>query len=466
MDEFDSEVLARLPLAQAALSVLRFVCDDELLDLIFDRYRGRCYERDLTFPNLVDLIGDALLEHQGSARKAFRQGRRQNNLAVTDQAAYGKLRRLPLQVSQGFLAMTTARLQELFPDQVSTPLPWSLKDLQVFAIDGKKIKKLAKRLKPARGVEGKVLGGKTLVARDLHLGIAVAMEAHPDGESNDGPLIPGLLGQVAELYPDESCLWILDSQFCDLTTPKRILVAGHQFLVRYHPKVQFHRASHYQAREGIDDRGRSYREEIGRLGSPKNTTSNRPLVRRITVNRPEKDELILITSLLDMEVFPATDLLEAYAGRWSIETMFQHVTEVFCLQRLIGGTAQASVFQCSFCLLLFNIIHLLRIHISAQRDMEADEISMKNVFDDVQSELTALRVLLPTQRIVTEFCTHWTANDVRRHLQSLLKSNWQDHWVKAPKNQRLPPPPKRRVSGGHTSIERLIKQHALESRVT
>ena len=333
----------------------------------------------------------------------------------------------------------------------------------MFAVDGKKLKKLAKRLKAARGVDGKVLGGKTLVARDLHLGIAVAMQAHPDGEANDGPLVPGLLNQIVELYPEEICLWILDSQFCDLTTPKRILAQDHHFLVRYHPKVQFHRASSYEVREGIDQRGRKYREEIGRLGSPNNKLANRPLVRRITVSRPGDDDLILITSLLDMDHVPATDLLEAYAARWTIETMFQHVTEVFCLQRLIGGTAQASVFQCGFCLLLFNIIHLLRVHLSIQHDREADDISMKNVFDDVQSELTALRVLLPTQRIVSEFCTHSTANQVRRRLQSLLKSNWQDHWLKAPKNQRRPPPAKRKVSGGHTSIHRLIRRHALHS---
>lgn len=459
MDGFDREVLTRLPLAKAVLSVLGYVCDDGYLNDVFDRHRGRCYERDLKFSNVVELIGDALLEHQGSARKAFRQGRKQNRLPVTDQAAYGKLRRLPLEVSQGFLAMTASRLQELFPDQVTTPLPSSLKNLQVFAVDGKKLKKLAKRLKAARGVEGKVLGGKTLVARDLHLGIAVAMEAHPDGEANDGPLVPGLLKQIVELYPEESCLWILDSQFCDLTTPKRILSQGHDFLVRYHPKVQFHRANSYQVREGIDERGRKYREEIGRLGSPNNKLANRPLVRRITVFRPGDDDLILITSLVDMDTFPATDLLEAYAARWTIETMFQHVTEVFCLQRLIGGTAQASVFQCGFCLLLFNIIHLLRIYLSIQHGREADEFSMQNVFDDVHSELTVIRVLLPTRQIVSEFGDHSNAYHVRRRLQSLLKSTWADHWLKAPNNHRAPPAPRKKIPGSHTSIHRLIERY-------
>ena len=462
MDGFEREVLARLPLADATLRVLAHTCQDDFVDEVFDEHRGRGYERDLKFSSLVDLIGDALLLHQGSARKAFRHGRKEDRMPVTDQAAYGKLRRVPIAVSQAFLAESSTQLQQLFPDEISSPLPKCLVDWQVFGVDGKKMKKLAKRLKPARGVAGKVLGGKALVARDMHLGIAVAMQGHLDGEANDGPLVPGLLQQIVELYPDDTCLWVIDSQFCDLTTPKRIRGRKHHFLVRYHPKVQFHRASSYEVREGTDQRGRWYREEIGRLGSTRNKPEDRPLVRRITVERPDKEDLILITSLLDMDKFPADELLEVYAARWDVETMFQHVTEVFCLQRLIGGTSQASLFQCAFCLLLFNIVQLLRIHLSTEHDRDVDTISMKNVFDDVYSELTAMRVLLSTRQVVLEFPSNPNGTQVRKKLKALAKSVWEDHWLKAPKNNRNPPTPPRKVSGGHTSIHRLINQFATE----
>ena len=460
MDGFEREVLGRLPLAESALTVLSHVCQEEFLSEVFEEHRGRCYEQELKFSTLVDLVGDALLNYEGSGRKAFRAGRRDGILTVSNPAAYGKLRRIPIEVSQGFLSMASQRLLELFPDEVASPLPKSLLNWQVLAIDGKKLKKLAKRLKPARGVTGKLLGGKTLIARNLHFGIAEAMQGHLDGEANDSPLVPGLLEQLEQLHGDEDCLLILDSQFCDLTTPRRILETGFQFLIRYHPKVQFHRATGYPVREGTDSRGRRYREEIGRLGSPKNKPANRLLVRRITVVRPGQDDLVLITSLLDMDTFPADDLLDAYAARWTIETMLQHVTEVFCLQRLIGGTAQASVFQASFCLLLFNIIQLLRIHLSTEHERDVDEISMKNVFDDVRDELTAMRVLTSTRDVVAEFPEHSTPRQTRRRLRTLLKSKWEDRWLKAPKNHRNPSPPPRNISGGHTSIFRLIKQHA------
>ena len=460
MDGFEREVLGRLPLAKSVLHVLSYVCQPEFLSTVFEEHRGRCYEQELRFSTLVDLVGDALINYEGSGRKAFRAGREEGVLTVSNAAAYGKLRRIPLEVSQGFLSMACERLLELFPDEVASPLPTSLVNWQVLAVDGKKLKKLAKRLKPARGVDGKLLGGKTLVARNLHFGIAVAMQAHLDGEANDGPLVPGLLEQLQDLYGDENCLLVLDSQFCDLTTPKRIRSKGYHFLTRYHPKVQFHRATGYEVREGTDSRGRTYREDIGRLGSPKNKSADRLLVRRITVVRPDQADLVLITSLLDMSAFPADDLLEAYAARWTIETMFQHVTEVFCLQRLIGGTAEASVFQASFCLLLFNTIHLLRIHLSIEHDQESAAISMENVFDDVRDELTAMRVLISTRDAIGELPQVSKTQSTRRMLQVLLKSIWRERWLKAPKNNRHPPPPRRKIPGGHTSIFRLIQQQS------
>ena len=50
-----------------------------------------------------------------------------------------------------------------------------------------------------------------------------------------------------------------------------------------------------------------------------------------------KDELILITDLTNANKYPADDLLELYLQRWTIEKVFQQVTEVFCLDSLIGS---------------------------------------------------------------------------------------------------------------------------------
>ena len=118
------------------------------------------------------------------------------------------------------------------------------------------------------------------------------------------------------------------------------------------------------------------------------------------------------------------------------------------------------MFQAAFCLLLFNIMHLLRIHLSISHDLEPDATSMKNVFDDVRDEHTAMRVLIPSSHRLPPFTDALTAESTRHNLATLLNSVWQNHWLKAPKNHRHPPPPRRRIPGGHTSVFRQIQQHS------
>src|SRR5207247_367143 len=109
------------------------------LNDLFDRHRGAAYERELSFATLVALTGDALLEHDGSGRQSFQRGRAQGELAVTDQAAYQKLGRLPLAVSEAFLAESTQRLFQVMPAPAPhlASLPASLCDLEIVVLDGK-----------------------------------------------------------------------------------------------------------------------------------------------------------------------------------------------------------------------------------------------------------------------------------------------------------------------------------------
>jgi hypothetical protein len=156
-----------LPLAQAALLLWQQVADPTFLQGLFARYRGRCYEKALSFPGLVALIADALLQHDGSARASFERALADDALPVTIPAAYGKLRRLPIALSCAFVTAGTARLHELLPVRPAVTLPRSLRGYCVTVLDGKAIKRVAKRLKLLRGVQGGLLGGKALVALEL-----------------------------------------------------------------------------------------------------------------------------------------------------------------------------------------------------------------------------------------------------------------------------------------------------------
>ena len=98
--DFDREVLSRLPLAEAVLSLWQFVCDDEHLDVLYNRHRSGTYEKKITFPLMVQLVRDALLEPEGSGHQSFRNAREDGILTAALSSTYDKLGHLPTAVSE------------------------------------------------------------------------------------------------------------------------------------------------------------------------------------------------------------------------------------------------------------------------------------------------------------------------------------------------------------------------------
>ena len=185
----------------------------------------------------------------------------------------------------------------------------------------------------------------------------------------------------------------------------------------------------------------------------------RRYVRRITLQRPGQEDVIVVTDLVDADRYPAVDLLELYLGRWGIERMFQQVTEVFQLQRLIGGTPQATVFQCAFCLLLYNVIQVVRAHVAAARGHDPERISTEKLFTDVQRELIAWSVLVDPPVWVADCEWPRTAPLIARRLEDLLGSVWSDRWLKAAVKKRSAPSARRKLPGNHSSVYRILEEH-------
>src|SRR6476660_8108586 len=158
MEGFAKEVCKRLPLGEAALRLFDFISREEFLVNVFEEYRGRSYEDTIRFPLFVQLIADALLQHGGSGHRSFQHALEDEELETTVRAAYGKLARVPISLSVGFFGAATRRLEQVFP-AAENPLPKSLREFEPTAIDGKKIKHVAKRLKILRTIKGHVLGG-------------------------------------------------------------------------------------------------------------------------------------------------------------------------------------------------------------------------------------------------------------------------------------------------------------------
>ena len=456
MTAFENELMRRSPLAGAVLEISDFIFDPQLLDSIYAEHRGRCYEDKLDFNTFLRLMRDALVRHGGSAHKLFVELEASDDEPIDESNFYRKLARTPVDVSRALLREGTQRLSGLMPMDVVT-LPKCFDGFEVIVGDGKTIKNAVGRLQPTRGFSGALLGAKALVAVNLRSGLAIAMSDSLDGMANDVPLVLELMEQVRAVIA-RPILSVWDRQFDDGRTFGRLTSRdGDAFVVRIREgSAAFTPESSV---ESVDAKGRRVLDEIGTFSYGKaNKAGERKSLRlrRITLIRKTEGEenISLMTNLVDRRKFSAANILEIYLHRWHIETVFQKVTETFSLQHLIGSSPKAVLLQFSFCLLLYNLVQVVKAYVAHDGGVLPSIVSTFYLFENMRKELTAW--------------AHYSDCDwprmnrdspaMRARLAELLAGVWNPRaYTKAvDKKPRGKPKERKYLQGGHTSIQRLL----------
>ncbi len=254
-------------------------------------------------------------------------------------------------------------------------------------------------------------------------------------------------------------MWVADRQFCDLIQPRRFADDADHFVVRYGHNTSFHADPGRTPTDGTDADGRAVRQEWGWLGA-EGQGERRLYVRRVTLVRPGDEDVAVVTDLLDEQRYPAPDLLAVYLTRWQIENAFQQITEVFHLQRLIGCRPPATVFQASLCLVLFNVLQLVRGSITAGRPepTAVEDVSAEQIFADLTKDLVGLHEVLSVEEVVGGVGVPEGDEPLRDRLRTLLGGLWSPKWAKVRNKKPRPKKPPPRKSGGHTSVHKLLRE--------
>jgi len=453
--DFARQVLDRLPLAHASLALFAYGIPASVLADLFHRHRGRGYEDVVTFPQLVAWIFDALIEHNGSGRQALLHRHRQRDDACPE-AFYGKLRRIPTRLSEAFLRDVTDRFAVLFPDVVAHRIPTPFDAFEVLVLDGKCLKKVAKRLVQTRGTPGKLLGGKLLVAYRPRDGLVLDMAADLDGETNEAKLIPHLMPRL-HARGGRAKLVVGDRLFCSLKHFAEFTEGNGHFVTRHARTLSFEPDPNRPAIATTDAAHRAVVEQWGWAGKPKEKL--RRYVRRITVERPTDDAIMILTDLLESESYPAVELLALYRMRWSIECTFQKVTEIFALGRFIGSTPQATVFQASMCFVLANVVQVLQGYVVAKQKLTIEDLSVEQFCTDWHRQLVALKELVEVPMIVSLLPSDLTVEGVRTLLDRLLGRMWKPGWDKTRNKSPRPHRHATKQKGAHNSVQRRLQAH-------
>ena len=114
------------------------------------------------------------------------------------------------------------------------------------------------------------------------------------------------------------------------------------------------------------------------------------------------------------------------------------------------------MFQFAFCLLLYNLVQVVRAYVATAQARPVPTISTELLFDDVHRQLVAFTELVPSEQVEPLFPVLLTEAELRAQLTRLLATVWTTRWLKAPRKKRKAPAPRTPIRGNQTSVYRLV----------
>ena len=238
-------------------------------------------------------------------------------------------------------------------------------------LDGNHFAATEHRLLETRRETAAPLPGQALVVLDPDVRLAVDVIPCEDGHAQERSLLNQILPSVRV-----KDLWIADRNFCTLGFLSGIVRRKGRFLIRHHANMPLQLIGRRKL-IGQSDTGKVF-EQQARMTDP---DSGRELkIRCITVKlnvatRDKEQEIHILTNL-SKTAADGLKVADLYRKRWSVESLFQEMTENLTCEIKTLGYPRAAVF--AFCLALVAWNGMSVIH-AALRNVYGEETVDENV---------------------------------------------------------------------------------------
>lgn len=436
------------PIAVMARGVLENLLDPAKIDELFERTAQVQYTRELAFSTVVDLMGQVVLGVQPSVHAAYQA--QADKLGVSDQSIYNKLNGVEPGVSAELVRDSAEQATEVI-GALGAKLPPLLKGYRTKILDGNHLSATQHRIEELRTTWAAPLPGKILVVLDQELMVASDVFLCEDGHAQERSLLGEVLSSVG---PGE--LWIADRNFCTTDFLSGIAARQSRFIIRHHGSLKGELIGKRQAK-GKTSTGKVYEQQIRITDSRGKMLT----LRRITVvlKQPTRDgdtEIHLLTNLPAREA-SAAKVADLYAMRWTIETMFQEVTETLTCEINTLGYPKAALLGFCLALLAYHAVAVIKAALRAVHGEETvrQKVSGYYLSLEISQTYDGMMVAIPPR--------HWTPfrtmapADLARVLKQLATNVNLRRYQKHPRGPKKPPPKKSAYkNGGHVSTAKLI----------
>jgi hypothetical protein len=390
LGECFEKFIERSPVSVMVRGTLERVFAPEKLERVFTDNAVLQYTRELTFAQCVGLMSDVVFRITPSVGAWYQV--HQEEMPVTRQAVYDKLKHLELPIAAGLVEYTGRELGASLR-QMPTPPPPLLPGYRVRVLDGNHLAGTEHRLLELRRYRAAALPGHALVFYDPQWDVVTDVIPCEDAYAQERALLPEVVPGVAV----GDCI-VADRNFCTTGFLFGIARRGAFFVIRQHGSNVVGQLQGKRRAAGQDARGQALYEQALCVTEP--DTGATRVVRRITVElhtptRRGETELHILTNLPPADA-SAPQISALYADRWTIETAFQHLTVDLACEVDTLGYPKAALFGFCVALVAYNVVAVVKGALRAAHGAEyvEEQLSMYYLTVEVAQVATGMEIAL------------------------------------------------------------------------
>jgi len=382
------QFVAASPVTVMVRAIMERIFSAEKLDALFEESAQKQYTRELLFSSVVGLMSLVVCGIHPSVSAAYKA--LEKMVGVSRSALYDKLNGLEPCISRDLVNYTAQELSPVLAELGGTKAVL-LPGFEVRIIDGNHLGATEHRLEVLRQNGSAALPGQSLAVLDPDWMLVRDLFPCEDGHAQERSLFTQVLDTV-----NPGQVWIADRNFCTRLLLFGIHERGAYFIIREHLNLP------WQALEplkpvGVLSSGVVSEQAVQLTDEQGNILKLRRIVVQLnTPTRHGETEVAILTQLPATQV-DALKVAMLYLERWSVEKMFQVVTDVFHCEIKTLGYPRAALFVFAMAVVSFNILSTVKAALKSVHGIDKIEAGLSDFYlaEEVQGTFRGMMIALP-----------------------------------------------------------------------
>jgi hypothetical protein len=376
------------PVTVMVRAIMERMFSAEKLDALFEQSAENQYTRTLLFSSVVGLMSLVVCGIHPTVSAAYKA--LEKLVGVSRVALYGKLNGLEPGISRAIVDYSGKELAPLVKALGGVGEP-RLPGYEIRIADGNHLGATEHRLAVLQDQRAGALPGQSIAVLDPQLMLVQDLFCCEDAHAQERSLCPALLESVKPLE-----VWIADRNFCTRSVLFGIDQRQGYFIIREHLNLPQHALEALQE-VGVSITGTLFEQAIEITDEQGNILPLRRIVVQLQQPTRHGDTQVVILTQLPTAVADALTVASLYLERWSVEGMFQVITDVFHCEIKTLGYPRAALFVFAMAVVAFNILSTLKAALKSVHGVGKIEAGLSDFYwvEEVQGTFRGMMIALP-----------------------------------------------------------------------